>query len=79
MEMAIAIAGALTIYAGYRLFSDASRVRSLVAGAVLALLGLAVLLAGVHKPPVRQARPAWQRNSTIIRPPATSAAPEYLI
>jgi hypothetical protein len=48
----MAIAGALSIYLGYRLFCDSayqkSRVRHLLSGALLALFGLGILFAEAH-------------------------------
>jgi hypothetical protein len=52
VDMLMAFAGALSIYLGYRLFCDSayqkSRVRHLVSGALLAIFGLAILIADVR-------------------------------
>jgi len=52
MHLAMAIAGVLSIYLGYRLFCDSayqkSRVRHLVSGALLAVFGLGILIADVR-------------------------------
>ncbi len=67
MEILMAIAGALSIYLGYRLFCDSayaqSRVRHLVSGALLAVFGLGILIADVRG--IRTGRPdshaAWHK------------------
>jgi hypothetical protein len=52
MQLAIAVAGALSIYLGYKLFCDSayqkSRVRHLISGALLAVFGLGILIGDVH-------------------------------
>jgi hypothetical protein len=49
MDILMAIAGALSIYLGYKLFCDCayqkSRMRHLMSGALLALFGLGILMA----------------------------------
>jgi len=49
MDILMAIAGALSIYLGYKLFCDCayqkSRIRHLTSGALLALFGLGILMA----------------------------------
>lgn len=48
----MAVAGAVSLYLGYRLFCDCayqkSRVRHLVSGALLAVFGLGLLIADIH-------------------------------
>jgi hypothetical protein len=60
VDILMAVAGALSIYLGYRLFCDSvyqrSRVRHLVSGALLAVFGLAILIAGIRGIPAA-ARP----------------------
>jgi hypothetical protein len=69
----MAVAGALSIYLGYGLFCDSayqkSRVRHLVSGALLAVFGLGILIAGVRD--LRTARldshaglHDWKKKST---------------
>jgi hypothetical protein len=52
MHLAMAIAGVISIYLGYKLFCDSayqkSRVRHLVSGALLAVFGLGILIADFH-------------------------------
>jgi len=52
VEILMAVAGALSVYLGYRLFCDCayqkSRVRHLVSGALLAVFGLGILIADVR-------------------------------
>jgi hypothetical protein len=52
LVLLMALAGALSIYLGYRLFCDSayqkSRVRHLVSGALLAVFGLGILIADVR-------------------------------
>ena len=52
MNILMAVAGALSIYLGYRLFCDSayqrSRGRHLVSGALLAVFGLGILIADVR-------------------------------
>jgi hypothetical protein len=52
VDILLAIAGALSIYLGYRLFCDSvyqqSRIRHLVSGALLAVFGLGILIADVR-------------------------------
>jgi hypothetical protein len=52
LGLLMAVAGALSIYLGYRLFCDSayqkSRVRHLVSGALLAVFGLGILIADVR-------------------------------
>jgi len=59
VEILMAVAGALSIYLGYRLFCDSayeqSRIRHLVSGALLAVFGLGILIADVRS--IRTARP----------------------
>jgi len=63
MHLAIAVAGALSIYLGYKLFCDSayqkSRVRHLVSGALLAIFGLGILIADVRglRTPERRSHP----------------------
>jgi len=49
VDILMAIAGALSIYLGYKLFCDCaypkSRIRHLMSGALLALFGLGILMA----------------------------------
>ena len=58
MDILMAVVGALSIYLGYRLFCDSAyrknRLRHLVSGALLAVLGVGVLIADVRS--VRTAR-----------------------
>jgi hypothetical protein len=58
----MAVAGALSIYLGYRLFCDSayqeSRVRHLVSGALLAVFGLGILIADFRD--LRTTRPESQ-------------------
>ena len=60
----MAVAGALSVYLGYRLFCDSayqkSRVRHLVSGALLAVFGLGILIADV-----RSVRTATQRSHPL--------------
>jgi hypothetical protein len=66
----MAVAGALSIYLGYRLFCDSayqkSRVRHLVSGALLAVFGLGILIADIRS--LRTARPdspaAWHKGKS---------------
>jgi hypothetical protein len=70
VEILMAVAGALGIYLGYRLFCDSayeqSRVRHLVSGALLAVFGLGILIADVRS--IRTARPdshaAWHSGKS---------------
>jgi hypothetical protein len=59
VDIIMAVAGALSIYLGYRLFCDStypgSRVRHLVSGALLAVFGLGMLIADVRN--IRAAGP----------------------
>lgn len=52
MDLVMAGAGVLSVYLGYRLFCDSAyerhRVRHLVSGAMLALLGLGILIADLR-------------------------------
>jgi hypothetical protein len=73
VDILMAVAGALSIYLGYGLFCDSayqkSRVRHLVSGALLAILGLGILIAGVRelrsaRPDSRAARYQYRRKST---------------
>ena len=70
MEILMAVAGALGIYLGYRLFCDSayeqSRVRHLVSGALLAVFGLGILLADVHalRAAAHHSHSVWQKNAT---------------
>jgi hypothetical protein len=57
VEILMAIAGAVSLYLGYRLFCDSAyhrgRVRHLISGALLAVFGLAILFAsaqGLRRP-----------------------------
>jgi hypothetical protein len=75
-RIAIAAAGALSIYLGYRLFCDA---RNAIFGAVLALFGMGVLVADLggystHQA-VKQNRPAQQGSFT----PARKTSIEWMI
>jgi hypothetical protein len=66
----MAVAGALSIYLGYRLFCDCayqkSRVRHLVSGALLAIFGLGILIADIHalREAAHHSRSAWQKKAT---------------
>jgi hypothetical protein len=71
VDILMAVAGALSIYLGYRLFCDCadqrSRVRHLVSGALLAVFGLGILIADVRS--LRKAGPdshaaQYKRKST---------------
>ncbi|HWF12032.1 MAG TPA: hypothetical protein VG297_26370 [Bryobacteraceae bacterium] len=67
MDIFLAVAGALSIYFGYRLFCHSRRWTTLMAGAFLALLGMGMLVADVRKPAVGHVRPDWQRKLKIER------------
>ncbi len=64
MEILTAVAGAFSIYLGYRLFCDCayqkSRIRHLVSGALLAVFGLGILIADVHALLIRGASFAFR-------------------
>jgi hypothetical protein len=85
-QTGIAVLGALSIYLGYRLFCDLAGQRArlpvlltnLVSGALLALFGLGILIAGVRgiHPQSRHAHPDWQKKSSAAR---TITAPERRI
>jgi hypothetical protein len=64
VDILMAVAGALSIYLGYRLFCDSayqrSRVRHLVSGALLAMFGLGILIADV-----RSVRTAANRSHPV--------------
>jgi len=64
---ALAVAGAVSIYLGYRLFCYSRGWYTLAAGALLALLGMGLLVADVRNPAVPQRRPEWQRQLKIQR------------
>jgi hypothetical protein len=76
VRAALAVAGALSIYLGYRLFCGLSYRNSwsilltnLASGALLAIFGLGILIAGVRGIPAstRGSRPAWQKKSAEER------------
>jgi hypothetical protein len=66
----MAVIGILSIYLGYRLFCDSayqrSRFRHLASGALLAVLGLGILIADVRslRSADRGSAPAVQKKST---------------
>jgi hypothetical protein len=66
----MAVAGALSIYLGYRLFCDCayqkSRMRHLVSGAFLAVFGVGILIADVHavRTAAHHSRSAQHKNAT---------------
>ena len=70
MDILMASVGALSIYLGYRLFCDSayhkSRIRHLASGALLAVFGLAILIADVRS--LRTARldshAAWHKGKS---------------
>ena len=73
MRLAAAITGALGIFLGYRLFCDSSLHKSrtglltnLASGALLALLGLGILIADFRgfQTGATASHPAWQKKST---------------
>ena len=70
MEILMAVAGALSVYLGYRLFCDCayreSRMRHLVSGALLAVFGLGILIADVHalRAGVNHSHSSWRRRTT---------------
>jgi hypothetical protein len=75
MRAVMAIAGALSIYLGYRLFCDVSHQKSprlsvfvthMASGAMLALFGLAILIADVREmgTAARSPRVNWQKKSS---------------
>jgi hypothetical protein len=76
-----ALVGVLSIFLGYRLFCGLSGqktaersglVTNLASGALLALFGMAILVADVHgfKEPASKAQPEWQRKSAQHGPVA---------
>lgn len=75
---ALAVAGVLSIYFGYRLFCHSRRWCAVVAGALLALLGTGMLVADVRKPIVHHTRPDWQKRLNIERQTA-HRSPEFLV
>ena len=70
MNIIMAVIGTLSIYLGYRLFCDSayhrSRVRHLASGALLAVLGLGILIADVRglRAEAQGSAPALQKKST---------------
>ena len=70
MDILMAVAGALSIYLGYRLFCDSayqkSRMRHLASGALLAVFGLGVLIADVRgiRAEGRHPQSAWHRTKS---------------
>jgi hypothetical protein len=70
VEILTAVAGALSIYLGYRLFCDCayqkSRMRHLVSGALLAVFGLGILIADLHavRAAAHRSHSAWQKKAT---------------
>ena len=70
MNIIMAVIGALSIYLGYRLFCDSayqrSRFRHLASGALLAVLGLGILIADVRgiSATSHGSAPALQKKST---------------
>jgi hypothetical protein len=73
VEILLAIAGALSIYLGYRLFCDCahqqSRFRHLMSGALLAVFGLGLLIADIHtaRAAAHRSHSAWHRNAAEER------------
>lgn len=70
MHTAMAIAGVLSIYLGYKLFCDSAyqrnRFRHLLSGALLAMFGLGILIADFHG--VRMARnPSRLTPNNLLR------------
>lgn len=66
----MAVAGALSIYLGYRLFCDSAyqknRMRHLVSGALLAVFGMGILIADLRgiRAEGRHPQAAWQRTKS---------------
>lgn len=80
MEILSAVAGALSIYLGYRLFCDSAyaqgRIRHLMSGALLAVFGLGILIADIHtaRAAVNHAHSGWQNKKSteegsFVEPP----------
>jgi putative Mn2+ efflux pump MntP len=78
MDIFLAVSGALSIYFGYRLFCHSRHWPTLIAGALLALLGVGMLVADVRKPLADHGRPDWQKRLKIDRKHAAQY-PEFLV
>jgi hypothetical protein len=67
LAIALFFLGALSLFLGYRLFCDvrSRTLTSLASGALLAILGMGILIADLNNARATGANnhPAWQRNS----------------